>query len=440
MDIITFNYPEIARISDIKDSEMMWININGKIIKSSRIALIMISRYIHDEYLRDNTITSVNIYVKLACTNTIDIVSDFINKGILKFENDLEHNRDLYEIGKKLFIEYLIKIFCNFTQSYQDINEENFCDIYDCALIENDNAKIEECISFFASKMSILDEEYKIKTIQRYGYDFLERTLMSKSLTILSEDSLVQTIISLSEFGNSFFCLLNHIRVELCSKKVIENISKYAEEHNLESVTNQVFEQALIHRTPIPRKLEISHSFFIDVDRIQQLKNLEKTKDDYERIYEVLEQASSEDDILTIKIAVKEKYSDVRDYGGYNMILEAACRNNLSLVKNLFNNGADIRSRCDSKRTILHYFCMKGDLEGVKFALNFIDINDKGDDDFTPLHDAINYSQEEICEYLCAQPNIEKNVKNNYDQTPLEFAVLLNKQHIVEILQRNEFT
>ena len=215
----------------------------------------------------------------------------------------------------------------------------------------------------------------------------------------------------------------------------------------------------------IPKKLKLSDSNYFEVEKIpykfnispinelhkidksnenlRKLMSLRKTKDDFNQIYEVLVKASNEGDLSTIKYACDEKYSEISDGHDINMMLMAAWNNNLNLVLQLFNYGADVRSRSYTNRTILHYFCQKGNLEGVKFALNFIDINAKNIDNYTPLHDTIANSdknQVEICEYLCSQPNIDKIIQNNKNKTPLQSAKSLNLQNIVDILLRNGFT
>ena len=173
---------------------------------------------------------------------------------------------------------------------------------------------------------------------------------------------------------------------------------------------------------------------------MRKFGGLRKTKDNFNHIYEIIEKASNEGDISAIKYSVDEKYSDVCNENGYNMICEAAWRNNLCLVKHLFNNGADMRSRNIAKQTILHSFSLRGNLAGVKFALKYIDINEKTNCDNTPLDFAIFFNQADVCEYLSSQPNIDKNAKNYCGKTPLQFAKDFNKQNIIEILLKNGFT
>ncbi|EAY11148.1 hypothetical protein TVAG_498420 [Trichomonas vaginalis G3] len=321
-----------------------------------------------------------------------------------------------------------------------------------------------ECISFFVSRMSDLDEEYKIKTIKRYRYDFFESILKSKSLKISNEDSLVNTILKLSEDDNSFFNLLNHVRVEFCNNDSIKSIKNFSDRNKLESITAEVFERALLHRSPIPHKLSISDSNYFcretvpnfkisnaeehhvidhSYENLINLKSLRKTGDNFYQIYSVLSDASDasdEGDFSTIEFAVDEKYTEIKDSSfDINIIFVAAANNNLCLIKYLAAHGVDIRSSSNKQISILQQFCEKGNLEGVKFALKHIDINDRNCFGETPLFEAIEYNHADICEFLCSQPNIDKYAKNNGNETALQYAIRLKREPIVEILRKNGF-
>ncbi|EAY15768.1 hypothetical protein TVAG_188190 [Trichomonas vaginalis G3] len=323
----------------------------------------MTSKFVHDEYLRDRSIKSVSKYLHLSCNNTIDIISNFFKTGVLRFENDQSHNRDIFEVGKAFGMEFLTNVFCTFVlSSYKEINKENFNDIYDCASIQNDTKKINECVAFFASNMFDLQEEYKISTIKRYGYDFFERILTSKSLKISSQDSIINTIITLSQNDISFFSLINYVKVEFCSQNVIKSIHNFATKHSLEYISSQVFMDALLNLSTISDKLELpnvndtssetkrhkiqapcgnnfdantnpqmlQHSnvneFSTDMklnishieelhkidnsnENMRKLISLRKVENDFEKIYEILNKASAEGDLLRLRSCMITAYS-----------------------------------------------------------------------------------------------------------------------------------
>ncbi|EAY11153.1 hypothetical protein TVAG_498470 [Trichomonas vaginalis G3] len=463
MNIITHEYSELKQCNDIKNNELLAFIINNQRIELSKYSSIIISKFVHDQYLLDISVKSVSKCINISCNNTIDIISEFFKTSVLHYENDKERNRDIFEFGRAFDITFLTNIFCEYVKStYKEINEENFYDIYDCSTFQNDINKMNECVSFFASRMSDLDEEYKIKTIKRYRYDFFESILKSKSLKISNEDSLVNTILKLSEDDNSFFNLLNHVRVEFCNNDSIKSIKNFSDRNKLESITAEVFERALLHRSPILHNLSISDANYFcretvpnfKISNVEEhhvtdhtsenlinLKSLRKTSDDFDEIYSVLENASNEGDFSTIKFAVDEKYSEItHSRSDINMILGSAIKNNICLTKFLFISGADIRSKVFFGEGILHIFCRNGNLEGVKFALKHIDINDRSSIGGTPLHLAINNNHDEICEYLRSQSNIDKNAKNYINETALQYAIRLKREHIVEILRKNGFT
>lgn len=442
MDKVLFDYPELLRANFMKHDQNFSIIINNESITSSLNKSIMSSNKVCDVLHLDSTSTSLALTLNLLCNDTLQIISNLFKNGKTVFENDRNHNRDIFEIGRAIGNEKMIKIFSDFVNSYPEITIQNFYDFYDIATVQNDTLKMNECITFFASKMRFLNTEYIIDTTKIYGYDFLEGVLTSKSLKISTQDSLCKIIISLSMYDIVFFELLKYIKVEFCSKDVIEEISNFAEENKLESVSSQVFKRALLHLPTICQKLEISsineyHRNDLSNENIRKLMILSKTVENSHKIYYILEKASNEEDLSTIKFAVEKKYSDVYDTYGYNMILLAASKDNLGLVKQLFYYGADMKSKSKFNRTVLHWFCIKGNLEGVKFAHHFININAMDTWKYTPLHEAVYHENYYVCAYLCSKPTIDKYAKNDENKTPLAVAKDC-KCRCIEVLLRGK--
>ncbi|EAX90664.1 hypothetical protein TVAG_142080 [Trichomonas vaginalis G3] len=103
----------------------------------------------------------------------------------------------------------------------------------------------------------------------------------------------------------------------------------------------------------------------------------------------------------------------------------------------LYKFGANVKSTDNRNNTILHYFCGSGDLEGVKFALQFIDINDKAYNNFVPLHAAAYKNRFNFCEYLCTLPELDKNAKSqDVGLTPLGYAIVRNHKETVNVLKK----
>ena len=69
-------------------------------------------------------------------------------------------------------------------------------------------------------------------------------------------------------------------------------------------------------------------------------------------------------------------------------------------------------------------FCKKGDLEGVKAALQRgEDVNTKDDAGRTGLMWAVIYNHNSVVDLLLSTPNIDVNQKNNYGKCALHWAV-----------------
>ncbi|EAX89303.1 hypothetical protein TVAG_141180 [Trichomonas vaginalis G3] len=171
---------------------------------------------------------------------------------------------------------------------------------------------------------------------------------------------------------------------------------------------------------------------------IEQLQKCSLTKEDGKTIYNILEKALSQNNVDAVKFAVENKYTDVI-YEGNNMIMAAAEANNFNLVKFLYSGGAQIKNTSKvGGYTILHKFCQVNNVDGVKFALDFIDINDHNNfDKWTPLHVAARWSCKEVCEFLLSNSKIDKNPLSVRDKTPLDLAKMMDNKQIETLLIDN---
>ncbi|EAX82593.1 ankyrin repeat protein, putative [Trichomonas vaginalis G3] len=148
----------------------------------------------------------------------------------------------------------------------------------------------------------------------------------------------------------------------------------------------------------------------------------------FTKVYRILENAAEENDTKTIIEYVKNNGWQITQKNGTNCILYAAYKGNLKLVRLLQENGADPCSKNDEDVTILHYFCHNGSIEGVEFALRFINVNAiTKTTKRTPLHIAAHGNYDQLCTFLCNQKGIKKDEKDSENLTPLGLALIEGK-------------
>lgn len=159
---------------------------------------------------------------------------------------------------------------------------------------------------------------------------------------------------------------------------------------------------------------------------------------DFSKLYKILERAADQGDEATIKFAVDEKYTEMRfEFGnGRDVVLQAALNGNLHLIQMLNKFGANMKTKDKEFYTILHLFCLKGNLEGVIWSVDYVDINGKKNDQWTPLHIAACTNNAKICEFLLSLPNIEKNALNNHKKTPLDVATAEHCKEAIKVLKK----
>ena len=160
-------------------------------------------------------------------------------------------------------------------------------------------------------------------------------------------------------------------------------------------------------------------------ENTDKLRGISKIyKSDWEHrnaIYDILNKALQEGDESTIKVSVDENICYFYDSNKNNIIHYAVNRENLKLIKLLQKFGARMDIKNDNGKTILHKFCVYGgNLEGVKFALNFIDINDRTGYLSTPLIEAA-MAGERVIDFLLSQPNIDVTAKDDEGHTYIDY-------------------
>ena len=127
---------------------------------------------------------------------------------------------------------------------------------------------------------------------------------------------------------------------------------------------------------------------------------------------------------------------------GATAVLLAAGSNAISVIKTMMKNGVDLDCLDNDRRGLLHYASAKGWPAVVRFLSGlkpeWLDVNSKGGNGQTPLHDACSSSRgesTEVVEALLELPGINPAVKDNFDRSCIEVAWQHGYIKIMDILQ-----
>ncbi|EAY04640.1 hypothetical protein TVAG_227570 [Trichomonas vaginalis G3] len=499
MKEFTMNYPMIERGNHVKESCLFTIVLNSQRITTQKLKLIIFCRKIYEKYLINLSDDTIEIYINFLCNDTGNIFARFIEEGILNFPIDRNHYRDLFEIGRYLGIDIIIDVFREYTKTFKEINLENFHDVLELAEFDNNMEKINECITFIASNMYKLGEDFILSTLFSNGYDFSERVFTSSSLRTKSDDSMCNIILNLSAKNSSFILLLNYAKVENCSANILNRMYNFSVENNLESITNKVFFTALSRKSSTsnsPVKSNISESNNsrnfkrtenkpsqpsfkkysteiihyqgtiqdkkLDSDSIiehAEIKTNDKLSEKIDNIDTQTESTDNQtanpttdeithDDETYQKLenlakrnninAIKSLVNHDKEFIHKDIVLTAAKKGNLNLISQLRKiNPQFLLRRDQDENTIAHIFAMNGNLQGFKMVFNLFDVNDTNKHQWTFLHFAAYYKQPNICALLLADDSIEKNLLNEDGNTPLDLANQKNNESIIKILKEN---
>ncbi|KAI5550457.1 RelA-associated inhibitor family [Trichomonas vaginalis G3] len=148
------------------------------------------------------------------------------------------------------------------------------------------------------------------------------------------------------------------------------------------------------------------------------------------RIYTILSFAAQEGYMETIKHAVRYGYINVKcdieqnNYRllGMNGLIYAAYKGDLPLVKAFNKCDVDMKFRTKEGESIIHAFSISGNLEGLKYAENFLSINDVNEVDETALHCGVFFLRLAVIQYLANNSNVEKNIVSD-SGTPIKCAI-----------------
>ncbi|EAY11809.1 hypothetical protein TVAG_458810 [Trichomonas vaginalis G3] len=153
------------------------------------------------------------------------------------------------------------------------------------------------------------------------------------------------------------------------------------------------------------------------------LRSIPKLNSNFVQINNLLEKAANEGDEFTIKVAVDEMFVDVRDpLFGLDALLHSVFQQNNCLRDLLIKFGANPKTRSKELNTMLHLYALKGSIEDVELALQYIDINSQDANGNTPLHYAHQNRNNQVYDFLIAQPGADLTVRNISGKTPNEMS------------------
>jgi ankyrin repeat protein len=112
----------------------------------------------------------------------------------------------------------------------------------------------------------------------------------------------------------------------------------------------------------------------------------------------------------------------------------AADDGNITEVKQLLKDGADVDIRSSNNETPLHFAAYRGHLEIAKVLVSHgADINAVEESNFSPLHDAVEEGHVEITDFLLTQ-GADINIKNNNNRTAMHIAYSKDYLYIFSLL------
>lgn len=208
------------------------------------------------------------------------------------------------------------------------------------------------------------------------------------------------------------------------NSNMVESLSKYMEISKAVPV--------------VPKKLEnIPAQPNLNDKYVLKLKECKCVEADFEKIYQILREASNQDNLDAIQFSVLNGLCEVKD-GEYNrtIFLTAASNGDVNLVKLLAENGCEIKTVDKYNRNALHLATIKGHIQIVAYLVNLRDININSlDNKFeTSLHWAALYGNIKIVQILCQNQDIDINALDKDDETPLHKACYAGQLIVVQFL------
>lgn len=157
--------------------------------------------------------------------------------------------------------------------------------------------------------------------------------------------------------------------------------------------------------------------------KIKKINNMDLDQSKFQDVYNLIKEASDQRDLATIFYFHNITHTIALPKILYNVSLTSAFRGDIQLTKDFIECGANKFDICNHGKSIIHLFAKNGNVDALKYFMQYgYDINLKDITGNTPLHLAVMNCNIDICEYLCNQPSIDVNIRNNSNETPLDIA------------------
>ncbi|EAY01032.1 hypothetical protein TVAG_295660 [Trichomonas vaginalis G3] len=305
---------ELTRVSFLTEYGPLNININGRTIKTKKSSAVCFSDLIKEKYIINKTIRSIEANLDLKCEDSIDIVINFLDTGKLEFEEDEPHYHDIFEIGKHFGNQLFIQLYIEHVKHDKSITNENVFEKYEVSVFEKDIRSENECIEFISSHLYCFDENDIIEHFSKYGYEFCEKILQSKTLKVENEDQLSLLLLEICKNNNTLFDLFRYINLSFCSCEIYDRIYTFCIEHSFETVLLSIYNETLKkYHSNLGANIEISKDPISSFEK-PLIKNQFTISNNSIYVYEIVKASEEIKMEFTASSVFSGSLSDINSY------------------------------------------------------------------------------------------------------------------------------
>ena len=267
----TYTRIAINAITGGMTEESCTITFNGKFpIETSLYVACSFSRAILKMLLRDSTLSNFDFSV--AFKGSKEEISNFIEKVKVSINTCEEFhvtNRieayNIAKLGKALGLQQVDSLYKDLID---DLCVENVVYIIEEKQeLTNDNNYDEE-INFIAENFELVSQEESFVSFSRKecNIDIIERIIRSENLTMNSEDTLLDFLITISECRSNYLYLFEYVFLEYCSTALCLKLASFVQnmfqDHPIISLMNCFARRLDKHVIINPVRIEKRHTSY----------------------------------------------------------------------------------------------------------------------------------------------------------------------------------